>query len=229
MIRSVLSGTFDFTAPFAAAAWALGNDNTAATADDFLVFVPANLNNITFTASSLGSATIQGPGDLATVNLEAFLVFDGGDNQGWTISNLRILDFDLSIGMFNGAGGPDAFNGTIIQNNFIRMAQDLNAIVASADVNQNIGIHYSFGTNQTDREQHPPEPWRRGQRRHELRGGGGDAEQYQRRRGLRRPFDQRQHHRSVERAVRDSADAPRHLGERAWPTRATSPSAATPS
>ena len=144
----ILSGTFDFTAPFAAAAWALGNDDTAATADDFLVFVPANLINITFTASSLGSATIQGPGDLAAVNLEAFLVFDGGDNQGWTISNLRILDFDLSIGMFNGAGGPDAFNGTIIQNNFIRMAQDLNAIVASADVNQNIGIHYSFGTNQ---------------------------------------------------------------------------------
>jgi hypothetical protein len=96
----ILNGTFDFTQPFAAAAWALGNDNTASTADDYSVYVPAGLNNVTLTATSLGTATIQGPGDLAAVNLEAFLVFDGGNNQGWTISNLRILDFDLSIGMF---------------------------------------------------------------------------------------------------------------------------------
>src|SRR4051794_30573672 len=32
-----LAGTFNFTAPFAAAAWALGNDNTASTADDYSV------------------------------------------------------------------------------------------------------------------------------------------------------------------------------------------------
>lgn len=143
-----LSGTFDFTAPFASAAWALGNDNTAATADDYSVYVPAGLNNVTLTATSLGSATIQGPGDLATVDLEAFLVFDGGDNQSWTISNLRILDFDLSIGMFNGAGGSDAFDGTQIADNFIRMPTDLNATVAPGDAFQNIAIHYSFGVNQ---------------------------------------------------------------------------------
>ena len=29
------------------------------------------------------------------------------------------------------------------------MATDLNATVAPADVNQNIGLHYAFGTNQT--------------------------------------------------------------------------------
>jgi len=144
-----LSGTFDFSAPFAAAAWALGDDGMAATADDYSVYVPAGKNNVTVTAASLGSATIQGPGDLAAVNLEGFLVFDGGDNQNWTISNLRILDFDLSIGFFNGAGGVDAFNGTILQNNFIRIPTDLNAVVAPADVNQNIGIHFSFGTNQS--------------------------------------------------------------------------------
>ena len=144
----ILAGTFDFTQPFAAAAWALGNDNTAATTDDYAVFVPAGLNNITFTANSLGSATIQGPNDIPTVDLEAFLVFDGGDNQSWTISNLQIFDFDLGIAMFNGAGGVDAFDNTVIQNNLIRMAQDLNATAAPADAFQNIGIHYAFGVNQ---------------------------------------------------------------------------------
>src|SRR5262249_48217031 len=43
----------------------------------------------------------------------------------------------------------DAFNGTKILNNHIRIANDLNSVVAPADVSQNIGIHYSFGTNQT--------------------------------------------------------------------------------
>jgi uncharacterized repeat protein (TIGR01451 family) len=140
-----LSGTFDFTQPFAAAAWALGNDNTAGTADDYSIYVPAGLNSVTLTASSLGAATIQGPGDLASVDLEAFLIFDGGPNSGWTISNLRILDFDLSIGFFL----PGPFNNTTIQNNFIRIPTDLNSSVAPADVSQNVGIHFSFGTNQT--------------------------------------------------------------------------------
>lgn len=143
----ILSGTFDFTQPFAAAAWALGNDNTASTADDYSVYVPSGLSNVTLTATSLGSATIQGPGDLAAVNLEGFLLFDGGPNPGWTISNLRILDFDLSIGMF--ATGATDFNNTLIQNNFIRIPTDLNATVAPTDVNQNIGINFSFGTNQS--------------------------------------------------------------------------------
>jgi uncharacterized repeat protein (TIGR01451 family) len=142
----ILSGTFNFAAPFAAAAWALGNDNTAGTGDDYSVYVPAGLNNITFTAASLGSATIQGPGDLATVDLEGFLYFDGGGNLGWTISNLQIFDFDLGIGMFNGAG---SYDGTIIQNNLIRVAADLNATVAPADAFQNIAIHFAPGINQS--------------------------------------------------------------------------------
>lgn len=145
----ILSGTFDFTQPFAAAAWALGNDNTAGTGDDYEVLAPG-VNNVTLTATSLGSATIQGPGDLAAINLEAFLVFDSsisGASQGWTISNLRILDFDMSIGMF--AVATSDYNNTQILNNFIRIPTDLNATVAPADVNQNIGINFSFGTNQT--------------------------------------------------------------------------------
>lgn len=96
----VLSGTFDFTAPFAAAAWALGTDDTPGTGDDYSVYIPGGKNNVTLTANALGDATIQGPGDLAAINLEGFLYFDRVANQGWTISNLQIYDFDLGIGMF---------------------------------------------------------------------------------------------------------------------------------
>ncbi|MCE7926486.1 MAG: HYR domain-containing protein, partial [Haliscomenobacteraceae bacterium CHB4] len=145
-----LKGSFDWTEANAAAAWALGNDGVVSAADDYSILVPANLNGVTFTApEGLGTASIQGPGDLASVNLEGVLIFDGGDNQNWTISNMEFLDFDLSIGMFNGAGGTDAFNSTTITNNTFDIATDLNATVAPADVNQNIGIHFSFGTNQT--------------------------------------------------------------------------------
>jgi nitrous oxidase accessory protein NosD len=144
-----LSGDFDWTEANAAAAWALGNDGVANTADDYSLLVRPNLNNVTITAASLGAATIQGPGDLAAVNLEGVFTFDGGDNQNWTISNLEILDFDLAIGMFSGAGGADAYSGTVIANNRIRVPADLNTTAAPADVNQNIGIHFSFGQNQT--------------------------------------------------------------------------------
>ena len=126
-----------------------GQTGGAFSNDDYSILVPSGLNGVTFTAASLGAATIQGPGDLAAVNLEGVLVFDGGPNQNWIISNIRFVDFDLSIGMFNGAGGVTAYNGTQIINNYILTARDLNATVAPADVNQNIGIHYSFGTNQT--------------------------------------------------------------------------------
>jgi len=148
----ILSGTFDFTAPFAAAAWAAGNDGVAGNADDYEVSAPRGINNVTLTAASRGSATIQGPGDLPALDLEAFLVFDaslapGGVNQGWTISNLRILDFDLGIGMF--AVGSTDYNNTTITNNFIRIATDLNPTVAPSDTLQNIGLHFSFGTNQS--------------------------------------------------------------------------------
>jgi uncharacterized repeat protein (TIGR01451 family) len=148
----ILSGTFDFTAPFAAAAWAAGNDGVAGNADDYEVSAPRGVNNVTLTAASLGSATIQGPGDLPALDLEGFLVFDaslapGGGAQGWTISNLRILDFDLSIGMF--AVGSTDYNNTMITNNFIRIATDLNPTVAPSDTIQNIGLHFSFGTNQS--------------------------------------------------------------------------------
>ena len=144
-----LSGTFDWTEANAAASWALGNDGVAGGGDDYSLLAPAGLNDVTWTSAALGTARIQGPGDLAGANLEGVFYFDGGDNQGWTISNLEIFDFDLSIGFFLGAGGVDAFNDTTITNNSIRVPADLNTTAAPIDVNQNIGIHFSFGTNQT--------------------------------------------------------------------------------
>ena len=146
-----LNGTFNWAETNAAASWALGSDGQTGgvfSNDDYEIFVPSNLNGVTFTAASLGAATIQGPGDLPNANLEGVLDFEGGPNQNWTISNIRFLDFDLSIGMFSGAGGVTAYNGTKIQNNYILVARDLNATVAPIDVNQNIGIHFAFGTNQ---------------------------------------------------------------------------------
>src|SRR5262245_56647549 len=102
----ILSGTFDWTQPNAAASWALGNDGVIGI-DDFSLLVPGNVTGVTLTASSLGSARIQGPGDLAAADLESFLSFDnslahGTNYQNWTISNLEIFDFDLGIGMFAG-------------------------------------------------------------------------------------------------------------------------------
>lgn len=153
-----LSGTFNWTEANAAASWAKGSDNLTGgvySGDDYSIVPPANRNNITFTAASLGAATIQGPGDLAALNLEGVLQFystanrPAGNNQNWTISNIRFLDFDSSILFDNTAAATTAaFSGTRILNNYIRIPNDLNATVAPADVNQNIGIHFSFGANQ---------------------------------------------------------------------------------
>ncbi|HEY1012818.1 MAG TPA: right-handed parallel beta-helix repeat-containing protein, partial [Herpetosiphonaceae bacterium] len=144
-----LDGEFDWRLPAAAAAWATGVDGVPGNGDDDGILVPPGADGVTLTAASLGAATISGPGDLAAKNLESVLVFDGGPNQGWTISQLRIADFDLAIGMFSGAGGASAFDNTRIISNSIKIATDLNAVAAPADVNQNIGIHLSFGANQT--------------------------------------------------------------------------------
>ena len=82
---------------------------------------------------------------MPAVDLEGVFFFNGGDNQNWTISNIRFLDFDIAIGMFSGAGGADAFNNTHISNNYIRLAAD---VASPTDTLQNIAIYYSFGTNQ---------------------------------------------------------------------------------
>jgi hypothetical protein len=72
----VLSGTFDWTEPNAAASWALGSDGQTGGAfsdDNYSILPPGNRNNVTITATSLGAGTIQGPGDLAAANLVGVL------------------------------------------------------------------------------------------------------------------------------------------------------------
>lgn len=142
-----LQGTFNWTEPNAAASWALGSNGIAGDNDDYSILIPAGLNQVTLTAASLGAARIQGPGDLANFDLEGVFFFDGGVNQGWTISNLEIFDFDMAIGMF-GDTNSSAFDNTTIINNRIRVPKDLNATVAPIDVSQNVAIHYAFGKNQ---------------------------------------------------------------------------------
>lgn len=147
-----LDGVFDWTETNAAASWALGSDGATGGAfsdDDFTILAPLNLNGVTITASAPGAATIQGPGDLPLANLEGvFQFFAGGTNQNWTISNIRFLDFDNAIGFYFAGGPTNIYNGTQIVNNYFLVARDLNATVAPTDVNQNIAIHFSFGTNQ---------------------------------------------------------------------------------
>jgi|GEM_PF-1180967 hypothetical protein len=148
----ILSGTFDWTQPYADADWALGNDKVSGSDDDYTIKAPANVNNVTIRANALGDATIQGPGDKDSVNFEGvFYFYDVGVNQGWTFSNLKILDFDFSIGFFCCLGGTPAgtFNNTTIDGNHIRVARDVHSSVAPADASQNIGIHYARGNNIT--------------------------------------------------------------------------------
>src|SRR6185436_6429922 len=74
-----------------------------------------------------------------------------GTNQGWTISNLRFVDFDVTVLMFVEVdGSPVAYSGTQILNNYIRVPRDLTGPVSGGvDQLQNIGIHFAHGTNET--------------------------------------------------------------------------------
>lgn len=143
-----LNGTFDWTDATAQAEWAKGNDGVATGTDNYRIVAPVDVNSVTLTASPQYSGFVQGPGDLMGANLEAVFVFAGGDNKDWIIENLEIKDIDMAIAFFNGAGGTDAFNNVKVRNNKIWIPKDLNIIDAPLDVNQNIGLHYSFGTNQ---------------------------------------------------------------------------------
>jgi hypothetical protein len=148
-----LHGTFDWTESHAAASWALGNNGVndgANYVDDYGLRIPSGLDNLTITAPSLGAATIMGPGDVGSVDLEGVFYFDGigGTNQNTTISNLQIYNFDTSIYMVAGSGAANSFNGTQILNNHIIVPADANAVDFPADVSPNVGIQLGFGQNQ---------------------------------------------------------------------------------
>lgn len=147
-----LSGTFDWSKPMAFASWALGADgDTSKTLDNYWLVGPANTNDVTVTATSLGSATIQGPGDVPEVDREGFFGLyseTSSTNHNWSISNLQIYDFDTSLTFYYG-GGANQFYGLTLDNNHLRLATDLNAVDAPTDSFQNIGIHLAYGKDQT--------------------------------------------------------------------------------
>lgn len=149
-----LSGTFNWAQADAAASWAKGMDNlSSTTSDNYTIRVKDVLNGITLSGDALTSATIQGPGDLATVNLEGFISFSStqaiSSNKDWTISNLKIKDFDIAVNQQrSGAGSFDAFENFQFINNEVHIPADLNSDVAPADVNQNIGFHQAGGKRQ---------------------------------------------------------------------------------
>jgi hypothetical protein len=149
----VLSGNFDWTEPNAFNSWALGSDGIAGTSDDYFLTVPHGLDNVTLAAAAGGGSAITGPGNRPAIDVEGFLQFiaaAGEHNRGWTISDLQITGFNISIAMFNGPGSPNnAYSGTQITNNAIQVATAINATAAGAPiVTPNIGILYGFGKNQ---------------------------------------------------------------------------------
>ena len=154
-----ISGTFNWSEANALARWGRGiDDQTSATPanplndDNYWIELPPNADGVTLTAAALGAGIVNGAGDLPGANLEGFVgAYDGGTHQNLTISNLELNQLDMPIGLFCCGPGAttDQYDGTTITGNHITLATDLNAIVAPADSNQNIGIHFGFGSSQT--------------------------------------------------------------------------------
>lgn len=149
-----LSGNFNWAQSDAAASWAKGMDNIAATSSgNYTIRVNDILNDITISGDAFTSATIQGPGDLASENLESFLSFSStqalSSNKNWEISNLKIKNFDVAVYQSrSGSGSFDAFEDFKFIDNEVYIPSDLNSDVAPADVNQNMGFHYAGGKRQ---------------------------------------------------------------------------------
>ncbi|MGX5855014.1 right-handed parallel beta-helix repeat-containing protein [Dyadobacter jiangsuensis] len=151
-----LNGNFDWTETNAAAEWSKGTNAKAAdgvgtvtgSGDNYSITPPAAVNGVTITSNS--GAAVQAGGDLAVTSLETFLFLNskaGSSYKNWTISNLTLKGFDVTIIADHNGGPSDAHDGMKITGNEFHIPADLNASAASADNFQNIGIHYSFGKN----------------------------------------------------------------------------------
>lgn len=140
-----LDGSFNYTNLFAQQEWEKGNDGNIATTDDnWSIVMPSNVDSVTLTGTN--NATVNGPGDLAAANLEAFLAANDGHNAKWNINNLTIKDFDLAVAFQSTATG--AADSLQLHHNTIYIPKDLNAQAAPNDVNQNIGIILANGKGQ---------------------------------------------------------------------------------
>src|SRR5690606_25529291 len=97
--KITLNGTFDYSESNALVEWRKGIDgDISTTGDNYAILIDRNLTDIELTATHLGAAKIQGPGDVESTNLESFLSLTGLEHTNWKISNLEISGFDLSIG-----------------------------------------------------------------------------------------------------------------------------------
>lgn len=136
-----LSGTFDWTSPFAAAAYAASNSDSSSH-DIRGVLLPSGVNNVTITNSG-GTAMVKGGGDFNDGIYSAFIfAADGASAQGnnnLTIENLNLNHFEAGIML--GWNSTGQFNGTHVQNNTITVAGDNGGV-------QNIAVYFWHGTNQ---------------------------------------------------------------------------------
>lgn len=151
-----LAGTFNWTTTEAQAEWANGTNAKFAdgagtingSGDNYSITPPSAVNGVTITSS--GSATIQGPNDLPGTSLETFLFLNSKANssyKNWTISNLILKGFDVSIIADHNGGPVDVNDNLKITGNQFHIPTDLNATDAPADNFQNMGIHYNYGKN----------------------------------------------------------------------------------
>jgi hypothetical protein len=148
-----LQGNFDFTATIAKDEWAKGNDGIVqgalaagvAGGDDYSILAPTGREGVTVTSTT--SATIQGPGDVSTTGLEAFLFLNSNAPtatfKNWTLSNLTINNFDVAVLADHNGGSISAMENFKFLNNSILVPKDLH----NEDY-QNIAIHLNFGKNQ---------------------------------------------------------------------------------
>lgn len=143
-----LSGTFDWTKPNAAAAYAASSLTADAGHDIRGAALPDGVNNLTITSSN-GSAKIIGAGDSTdgVYNSFVFSAVQGvgaTGNNNLTISNLNVYNFmsGVTLGWNNGG----AFNGTLVKNNTITVAADNNNSVNDV---QGIAVYFWNGQNQT--------------------------------------------------------------------------------
>lgn len=139
--KITLNGTFDYSESNALVEWRKGIDgDISTTGDNYAILIDRNLTDIELTATHLGAAKIQGPGDVESTNLESFLSLTGLEHTNWKISNLEISGFDLSIGYMSNKTNASEIK---IFNNQITVPKDL-----TEDSGQNIALHLTKGLNQ---------------------------------------------------------------------------------
>ncbi|MGL4460918.1 MAG: beta strand repeat-containing protein, partial [Planctomycetia bacterium] len=144
--RIILVGTFDWSAPFAAAAYqasVAGSDD----GDIRGIKLPGGVDDFTLTTST--GASILGRGDFEDNVFDAFFYADDSTSANGglsTVGNLRVTIENLTINDFESAvvfgwNSTGTFTSTMIRDNTITVAGDDFGV-------QNIAVYFSAGMNQ---------------------------------------------------------------------------------